>query len=160
PPARDFVDHPAMRIAAPVLPLLLLCAPAAADVTGRWLLTFDRHGAPGYYTVQLAQTGSQITGAFDGDPLTGTLADGTLSFLGKDKVGGTDQIDATVDGDAMKGSMTLVFGADPEHPLKTEFTATRVPGRPAKPQRRAFTPTQFYREFSGTIAPVMHVGLG
>ena len=149
-----------MRIAIAALAILLVSVPAAADVAGRWLLTFDQHGAPGYYAFELAQHGAQVTGDFDGDPLTGTFADGKLSFLGKDTVGGTDQLDATVDGDAMKGTMTLVFGRDPQHPLTTPFTATRIPGRPAKPQRRTFVPTQFYREFSAKTAPVMHVGLG
>jgi amidase len=148
-----------MRLA--VATLLLLCATASADVTGRWLISFDRMGVPQWYSLELAQKGTQVSGKFDTDPLTGTLIDGNLKFLGKDpNNNGTDTIEATVDGDSIKGQMTLVFGDDTAHPLKAAFTAERIAAHVGKPQRRAFTPTQFFREFSPKNPPVMHVGIG
>ena len=148
-----------MRIAAALI--LLMCGTAAADVTGRWLITYERFGATAWYSLDLVQKGTQITGKFDTDPLTGTLVDGKLAFVGKDPTNaGTDTIEATVDGDAIKGQMTIVFGDDTAHPLKAEFKAERIVVHPGKPQRRAFTPTQFFREFSAKNAPVMHVGIG
>ena len=56
-----------MRIAAATL--LLLCATASADVTGRWLVTYDRMGVPQWYALELVQKGAQLTGKFDTDPL-------------------------------------------------------------------------------------------
>ncbi|MFT3695607.1 MAG: acetamidase/formamidase family protein [Kofleriaceae bacterium] len=147
-----------MRIAA--LVLCLLCAPAAADVTGRWLITYKRHDVISWWNLELVQKGTQLTGKFDTDPLTGTITDGKIAFVGKDpNNAGTDTIEATLEGDTIKGQLTVIFGDDSAHPLKAPFTAERIPPRAAKPQRRTFAPTKYFRDF-GPRDPVMHVGLG
>jgi acetamidase/formamidase len=142
------------------LVLCLLFTPAAADVTGRWLITYQRHGVTSWWNLELVQKGTQLTGKFDTDPLTGTIINGKISFVGKDpNNAGTDTIEASLEGDSIKGQLTVIFGDDVAHPLKAPFTAERVPPRSAKPQRRTFTPTKFYRDF-GAREPVMHVGVG
>ena len=135
-------------------------AAPSADLSGRWLLTYEQFGQQRFYVFQLAQSGAALTGDFDTDPMTGTITDGKIALAGKDEVGGTDHLTATIEAGVMKGTMELVFGADPTHPLKTAFTATRSAPRPAKPQRHVFDPTVFYRQFSGANKPVMSIAIG
>lgn len=150
-----------MKFAAMVL--CLLSMPVAADppdVTGRWLITYEQQGIEQWWNLDLVQKGSQLTGKFDTDPLTGTITNGKIAFVGKDPSNsGTDTIEATLDGNTIKGTMKVIFGNDPTHPLEAPFTAERVPARSSKPQRRVFTPAKYWRDF-GRREPVMHVGLG
>src|SRR3974390_3043488 len=140
---------------------LVLAQTAAPEVACRWTVSADFYGTPLLFTLQLKQDGEKLTGDFDGDKLEGTRNGGAIHFLAKDEHGGSEEGTATIQGDRMSGSVIVVGGDDPSRPETHTFTAKRVPPRPgAAPQRREFSPTTFYRQFSGANAPVLTVNPG
>lgn len=153
-----------LRPGWPALAIALIATTVRAEpppsLTGRWVAALDRLGVTDYYAVHLVQKGDQLTGDFDGDPLTGTITGGAVAFSGKDAHGGFEDIRATFADGALTGTVNIAFSSDPAHPSQYPFTATRIGERHAKPQRHDFTPTAFYRTFSSTTRPVLTVGAG
>ena len=130
-------------------------------MAGRWIIAADVHGTQLLFTLLLNQEGEKLNGNFDGDQLEGTSSGDTLHFLAKDEHGGTEEGKGTLQGGTITGSVTFTSGDDPSRPETYAFTATRVPPRPASPPRRhEFTPTVFYRQFSGSNKPVLSVNPG
>ena len=91
------MSNPRARVL--LLSALALAPAARADapaLTGRWVVAVDRLGVTDYYNVRLVQNGDQLSGDFDGDPVTGTVRDGAIAFLGKDSQGGFEDVRATL----------------------------------------------------------------
>lgn len=142
----------------------LVCAmPAAAQaqeqVAGRWIVTVDYFGTPTVWTLNLKQDGATITGDLTGDVLTGTVKGNEIRFLAKDTVGGSEDVTARLVKGRITGEMLLVDGSEPKRtPHRLSFTAERPPEPAARPpMRHEFVPTRFYRQFSPSNPPALHV---
>jgi amidase len=130
-------------------------------LSGRWVINAEYLGSPIILSMELNQQADKLTGNFDGDKLEGTLNGNSVHFLAKDDQGGSEEGTATVQGDTMSGTILYIDGTNPSHPIKTPFTAKLAEKRPASaPARHEFTPTTFYREFSGINKPVLTVNPG
>jgi amidase len=137
--------------------------PARADppgLTGRWSVSVDFFGVPRYFTMQLTQQGTALSGDFDGDTLTGTVNGSDIDIAAKDARGGYENLKASLRDGALTGSIEIAFSNDVAHPSTHAFTAAPVHPRPAKPTRHVFTPTAFHRQFSAAIKPVLTVAPG
>ncbi len=146
--------------AIPVLAFTLaLSAQAPQPLTGRWLLTCDFYGTTRYYRLDLDEQSRQVSGTFNGTKLSGGLSGGHLTLTGRSDGGEVAAIDATVQGAAFAGTLTLA--APNDVPLAIQFTAAPAPPlvRTA-PARHEFAPTVFYREYSPFHKPVLTVNPG
>jgi hypothetical protein len=107
------------------LSLLFTCVLAAADtsanVTGTWNITVSGEAGSANQTIVLQQDGNKITGTFKGPrqsgPLEGTVDGNNIKFHVKTRV--PLEYNGTVDGDAMKGTMS-------GHGKSGDWTATRA----------------------------------
>jgi amidase len=134
-----------------------------SSLTGKWIVSADFYGTNLFLTMELEQQGSKLTGKFTGDKLEGTLTGNALHFLAKDDQGGSEDVNATVQGDAMTMTGTAIFvdGSNPSKPVTRQFTAKLVPARrTGPPQHHEFQPTVFYRQFSPLNKPVLTVWPG
>ncbi|HET9626635.1 MAG TPA: acetamidase/formamidase family protein [Kofleriaceae bacterium] len=142
----------------------LALAPAArADapaLTGRWVVAVDRLGVTDYYNVRLVQNGDQLSGDFDGDPVTGTVRDGAIAFLGKDSQGGFEDVRATLVNGALTGTVTMAFSGAADHPSQYKITAARVVEHHGPPRKHDFVPSVFHRTFAATTPPVLTIAPG
>lgn len=137
----------------------------ATGLNGRWIITLDLFGTPGYSTLHLTETGGKLSGDFDGDKLDGTLEGKNLHMLAKDDHGGSEDVKGTLeegaDGFKMKGTITFEDSKHPEQATTNSFTAVpAVLPRDAKPQHHEFVPTTFYRQFSAANKPVLTINPG
>jgi amidase len=143
---------------------LLLLAVSAGLLSAQsehWTVAADFYGTPLYFRMDLTRQGDKLTGEFQGNKLEGTLGGNAIHFVAKHSGGGSDELRGTVDGGAMSGTIVMIDGDDPQHPATRRFTAHLAPARPAgAPRRHEFTPTVFYRQFSGANPPALHVSPG
>lgn len=142
---------------------LLLPAVAAAQTpaAGRWVVTADFYGTDRFFALELQQEGEHLSGRFLNGEVQGTLEGQAVHFRVSDGHGGTQDCEARLEHDAMTGTIVFSDAEDPDHPERIPFTASRVPTRKAGPPRRhEFTPTKFYRQFSGLTPPVLTVSPG
>lgn len=134
---------------------------ANGPLSGHWIISAEYLGSPVLLSMELTQQADKLTGNFDGDKLEGSVTGNAIHFLAKDDQGGSEEGTATVETDAMSGTIIYIDGANPSHPINTPFTAKLAGKRPAgSPQRHEFTPTTFYRQFSGVNKPVLTVNPG
>jgi hypothetical protein len=82
-------------------------AAAQGVVSGRWTVNADFYGVATYNPLTLEQQGEKLTGDFGGDKLEGTFSGNAIHFLAKDDEGGTEELQGTVQGGVMSG--TIVF---------------------------------------------------
>ncbi|MBS2021991.1 MAG: acetamidase/formamidase family protein [Deltaproteobacteria bacterium] len=133
-------------------------ATESGPLTGRWVVTTEQFGIPRYFVMTLVQSGTKLTGDFDGDTLEGTFDKGAFSFHAKDTRGGYEDGKGTLKGGALTGSIVLYFSNDVVTPVSSALTATRVQRRAsATPQRHEFTPSVFHRQFSPLNKPVLTI---
>jgi acetamidase/formamidase len=125
------------------------------------VVSADFYGTDLFFRLDLQQQGDKLTGEFGGDKLEGTVSGSSFHFLAKDENGGSEEVKATFQGDAMTGTAVFVNGDDLSHPITHLFTAKLVPARRAgPPQHHEFVPTAFYRQFSPLNKPVLTVWPG
>ena len=124
----------------------------AATLDGAWELTIVRFGYPSYRRATLETRGDQLTGKSGDLTIEGTVhADGiTLTARSKDgKPFGE-----------FKGTMIegVLVGTAKVRDEVVTWTAQHPEQRPAGADKaHRFFPRTFQREFSGAIAPVMHI---
>jgi hypothetical protein len=87
---------------------------AAVDVTGTWIFRVETSGGSGSPSFTFKQEGENLTGTYKGlfgeAPLTGTVKGNAISFSFKVSAQGIEGVvtyTGTVDGDSMKGNVTL-----------------------------------------------------
>lgn len=139
--------------------LLFLAVPLfsyAADVTGEWYLRLIQYGDSISARVELKADGSQLTGTLNELKLTGTV-EGDQVRIKAVRPNGADwgTFSGRVQGNEIKGTAKR---RDEEF----EWQARRVKVTPANatPTTHTFEPTKFHRQFSGTIAPALHINPG
>ena len=126
-----------------------------ADIAGSWILhliAFGEETSPARMDLQVdgaKVTGTlnemKLAGAWEGDVLkvTATRSNGVEFGVMEGRLDGQE-----LRGTARRENETL------------QWVARRVPTASAPPQTRTFTPTEFHRYFSGTIAPALHINPG
>lgn len=130
-------------------------------LSGHWVISAEYLGSPVLLSMELTQQADKLTGNFDGDKLEGTVTGNSVHFLAKDDHGGSEEGTATVQGEMMTGTIIYIEGTNPSHSIKVPFRASLAAKRPAStPTRHDFTPTTFYRQFSGLNKPVLTVNPG
>lgn len=139
--------------------LLVLAAAgfsAPADIAGSWILHLVQSGeetSPA--RVELKVDGDKVTGTLNELTLDGTLQGNVLHLKAVRPNGGEFGIlEGQVNGAELRG--TAHVGND-----NIDWVARRVPAASTEPpQTRSFAPTKFYRYFSGTLEPALHINPG
>lgn len=132
------------------------------NLTGDWVLTTVVYGENLGERLQLKLEKDQLTGTIfrdEGAALRGTVKGQELQFSFKESGGDQNEYKGRISGDTLAGEyITVSINGD-----KTvgTWTARRIPSRPAGgPRRLEFVPKTFYRAFSPTTEPVLHVWPG
>jgi amidase len=136
-------------------------AQSSDPISGEWFITRDIFGNTQYHKITLKLENGKVTGAFaSGKKLEGTLKGNALHFMARDD-SSTIECTAILSGGTISGKFVETFPNDPKNVLENPITATRVAApRRGPPQRHEFTPTVFYREFSASPPPVLHIWPG
>lgn len=103
---------------------------AAANVNGKWNLTIDFQGQQVPVTLMLKQDGSKVSGSLDSMMGKGDIADAKVNgnkftAIAKSQMQGQSvdlNISGTVDGDSMKGTITVPMPGAPPF----SFTGTKA----------------------------------
>ncbi len=126
------------------------------NLSGNWILYVLQNGEKtDSARVRLQQNGNVLTGTLNELKLTGTVANGSVTGQmlrpdGKAFGGFTIQIGTQVD---LHGTIRRSSGNE-------DILLHKIGGEDVAPQTRVFIPTKYYRVFSGSIAPVMHINSG
>ena len=142
---------------------LMLCLPALlqaqSPVAGNWMLTEDVYGTPMHQRLTVKADGSTLSGTLGRQSIAGTVSGNAIRFTIKDDTT-TDEFTGTISADRIAGTLIRTDTSDPT-PFKTSWVAVRIPAaRGGPPQRHEFVPTTFYREFSASNPPVLHIWPG
>src|SRR5579862_2399023 len=125
---------------------------AAADISGDWEFTARRMGDDSYFRVTLKAEGDKFTGSLNELKLEGAVKGGAIEFTAH-RPGGElfGTFHGVIEGDTLAGD-AVWFEKE-----KVTWTARRPVAHPAAPAVHDFAPTEFHRQFSGAIPPVMHI---
>lgn len=136
-------------------------AQSTDPISGEWLITRVVFGNQLYHKITLKFENGKVTGAFaSGKKLEGTLQGNVLRFIARD-ANSTIECTATLSGSTISGRFVETVTNDAKEVNESTITATRMPSpRSGPPQRHEFTPTTFYREFSASPDPVLHIWPG
>jgi amidase len=136
-------------------------AQSTDPISGEWLITRVIFGNTQYHRITLKLEDGKVTGAFaSGKKLEGTLQGNVVHFIARDAFS-TIECRGVISGDTISGKFVETFPNDPKNPQESTITANRVPApRSGPPQRHEFRPTTFYREFSASPPPVLHIWPG
>ncbi len=146
--------------AAAFIPRMAL-AQAEPNVTADWELTTIVLGHNLGERMKLKIENGQLSGAvYQGEniSLQGTLRGSQVTFTFKESDGRLNTYTGHFSGDSMSGEYS---STDP-HGIKTSgpWSAQRSLTRPANPVMHDFVPQHFYREFSSTTEPALHIFAG
>ncbi len=123
-------------------------APLQTDVSGAWAVTVVDFGRPNTTRMVLEQDGEKLTGTLGTQSLEGSVTAGALSFKVGDRTATGKVADETLAGEVTQGGRTL------------EWSAVKIPPRPAKPRAHTFEPTKFELFFTSRVPPVLHIAPG
>lgn len=136
-------------------------AQSTDPISGEWLITRTVFGNQLYQKITLKFENGKVTGAFaSGKKIEGTLQGNVLHFIARD-ANSTIECTATLTGGTISGKFVETVTNDTKDVNESSITATRMPApRSGPPQRHEFKPTTFYREFSASPDPVLHIWPG
>jgi amidase len=123
-------------------------APAQTDLSGAWAVTVVDFGRPNTTRMVLKQDGEKITGTLGNQSLEGSVAAGALSFKVGNRTATGKVADGRLAGEVTQGERTL------------EWSAVKIPPRPATPRTHTFEPTKFELFFTSRVPPVLHIAPG
>jgi acetamidase/formamidase len=136
----------------PTFLLLLLTlgglAPPQADLSGRWAITVVDFGRPNTTRMVLKQDGDTLSGTIGNQTIDGTVSGGTISFKAGSRTATGTLADGRLSGQVTQGGRTL------------EWSAVRIPPRPAQARTHTFEPTAFELYFTSRVAPVLRIAPG
>ena len=136
-------------------------AQSTDQISGLWLVTRVFSGNTQFQKITLKLENGKVTGAFGGGKkIEGTLQGDVLHFIARDDFS-TIECTATVSGATISGKFVETLASDPKDARQSEITCIRRPAPRSGPaERHEFTPTTFYREFSASPQPVLHIWPG
>jgi len=131
-------------------------AQAGERIEGQWVLATDRWGNAEYSTLNLHQSGGQLSGDWDGEAVHGAMRGNRLHLEIRDSRDATYVFDGSLADGRLTGTADYpdpnIAGARARH----GFTGRRVPNRPVGGTRTVdFEPTDFSNSFSADRAPVL-----
>jgi amidase len=135
----------------PTFLLLLLTLGGFApqtDLSGPWATTVVDFGRPVTTRMVLKQDGGTLSGTVGNQPLEGTVSGSAIAF----KVG-SRSVKATFAEGRLTGEVTQAGRT-------LEWSAVRIPPRPANPRTHTFEPTKFELYFTSRISPVLTIAPG
>jgi len=134
-------------------------AQSTDSISGEWLFARVISGNTQFHKITLKLDNGKVTGTFaNGKKLEGTLQGDVLHFTAPDDYS-IVECTATLSGGTISGKFVETLRKDPQDVRQSAITATRRPApRSGAAQRHEFTPTTFYREFSASTQPVLHIG--
>jgi amidase len=127
---------------------LSLASQAQPDISGAWAITVVDFGLPNTMRLVLKQDGNKLTGTLGNQALEGTLAGADFTF----KVGNREARGKLTDG-RLAGQVT-------QGGRTSEWSAERLPPRPAKPRTHRFEPTKFELYFTSRVDSVLRIAPG
>jgi amidase len=137
-------------------PTLLL---AQSPVAGDWVLPEDVYGTPLHQRLTVKADGSTLSGTLGRESIAGAVTGSAIRFAITSGTR-TDEFTGTISAARLAGTLVRTDTSDPT-PFKTSWFAVRMPARRAgPPQRHEFVPTTFYRQFSASNDPVLHIWPG
>ena len=148
-----------MRTLLPAICFLAGTACAqTVDLSGKWQVLITHHGKPEYAVLTLKADGARWAGEMFGRTLTVTPSGTEIEVRcqakdPKDK----DKDCGVLTGRLSDGVMTAsgkIFDED------ATWRAQRAPAPERSATRHEFVPTVYYNQFSGLIAPVLHIKPG
>jgi acetamidase/formamidase len=149
--------HPALRCLFAGLCLLPPTAHARDDL---WLLAIDRWGNAEYRTLELASSGSTLTGSFNGEGVRGDREGDHLGFVAGDPAHGGYRFEATIADDELQGRIeypdTNDSGRRVWHPVHGRLLVEPS----ATPGVRSFEPVAFHNAFSADVPPALVIRPG
>ncbi len=131
------------------------------SLTGEWQLTTVREGNSVYGTIELTSSGEEISGRIyrggKGVVVKGSLRNGDIHLEFED---GTDKdvYDGKLTDEGMSGDYTVKGESET---TKGTWSAKRAAtDKPASPRTIDFAPTNFYRQLSAEVKPVLRIWPG
>jgi amidase len=145
------------------LALLLCLTPATlvaqSPVAGDWVLTEDVYGTPLQQRLTVKADGSTLSGTLGRQSIAGSVSGNAIRLTIKNDTR-TDEFTGTISADRLAGTLVRTDTSN-STPFKTSWFAVRMPGKRAgPPQHHDFVPTTFYRQFSASNPPVLHIWPG
>lgn len=132
--------------------VLCLLAPAlaAADLSGSWELVIKGGDNVSAQRVKVTAKDGAYTFTFQGSTFTGKLANGAIELRCTEDGKDCGSLKGAASDSAMSGEGAIAG-------IAMTWSAKRPAVPPASPMRHEFTPTVFYREFSGAIEPALRI---
>ena len=129
---------------------LLLGAPAPqqGDLSGTWAITVIDFGRPNTTRMVLKHDGQTLTGTLGTQALEGTFSAGEISFKVGNRAAKGKLAEGRLAGEVTQDGRTL------------EWSAVRLPPRPATPRTHTFEPSKFELFFTSRTPPVLHIAAG
>ena len=127
--------------------VLAVVSAAQADLSGAWAIVVD-FGRPNTARLVLKQSGDTLSGTIGNQPLEGTVTGPEISFKAGGRTAKGRFSDGRLAGQVTQGDRTL------------EWSAVRIPARPATPRTHTFEPTTFELYFTSRIPPVLRIAPG
>ncbi len=133
-----------------------------SDPSGDWVLVTDAYGEKLSERLSLKLEKGELSGTIlrdEGASVKGTLKGQELQFSFKESGGDQNEYKGRITGDTLAGEYTTI-GANGDRTTGT-WSARRIPARPSGgPHRVEFVPKTFYRAFSSSSEPVLHIWPG
>ena len=126
-----------------------------ASPAGKWISVLKFFDEPNYGRLELALSGTRLTGKLGDSAFEGTFQNGRIEGNFQLNPRTTVEVQGMLHGDRIEGTGQV---ADQKIDLKWE--ATREPERHAGGAIHEFEPTQFHHFFSDAIEPALHVNPG
>ena len=151
-----------MRLGPGKTPALAICLVALAaraqspDLSGRWEVSMRHFGKTDYARLTLKASGDHWTGEMNGDQFAVTARGPAIEVVCRPSNGqGKDCGRLT---GQLEGAVISASGSLYDEPFT--LAARRAPAIERGSTRHEFTPTEYYNEFSGRIAPVLRIKPG
>lgn len=118
------------------------------DLSGAWAITVIDFGRPNTTRMILKQDGQTLSGTVGSQQLEGSISGADISFKVGSRTAKGKLADERLAGQVTQGGRTL------------EWSAVRIPPRPAEPRTHTFEPTKFELYFTSRVPPVLHIAPG
>ena len=128
--------------------LLSMSVQAQPNVSGAWAMTVVDFGLPNTSRLVLKQDGEKLTGSLGTQTLEGALDNGAFTFKVGNREARGKLVGGRLAGQVTQGGRTL------------EWSAERLPQRPATPRTHTFEPTRFELFFTSRVDPVLRIAPG